>query len=111
MARNVKQGDIILLNLDPQAGHEQAGKRPCLVVSNDLYNKFTKLAIVCPITNTNRNSPIQVKLNENTKTQGFVMCEQIKALDINSRGFTVFEQLPTNLLDEVLDICFGFIES
>lgn len=111
MARNVKQGDIILLNLDPQAGHEQAGKRPCLVISNDLYNNFTKLAIVCPITNTNRTSPIHVQLDSNTKTKGFIMCEQMKALDIHSRGFTVFEQIPTNLLDEVLDICFGFIES
>lgn len=111
MSNNVKQGDIISLNLDPQRGHEQKGRRPCLVVSNDVYNNFTKMAIVCPITNTNRNSPIHVQLDDTTKTKGFIMCEQMKALDIHARGFTVFEPIPNNILDEVLDICFGFIES
>lgn len=110
MSNNVNQGDIISLNLDPQSGHEQKGRRPCLVVSNSDYNDFTKMAIVCPITNTDRKSPIQVQLNNSTKTQGFIMCEQMKALDINARGFTVFEQVPSDILDEVLDICFGFIE-
>ncbi len=107
----LKQGMIIALNLDPQKGHEQAGYRPCLVISNEVYNNYTSLAIVCPITNTNRDIPIHVKLDDRTKTTGVIMCEQMKALDINSRGFKELEQLPKDILNEVLDICFGFIEN
>jgi mRNA interferase MazF len=54
MAYIPKQGDIIYIEFNPQASHEQKGKRPALVVSNFTYNRFTKLAMVCPITNTNR---------------------------------------------------------
>ena len=53
MARYIpKKGDFISLSFDPQTGHEQKGRRPALVVSNDLFNKHTGLAIVCPVTNT-----------------------------------------------------------
>jgi mRNA interferase MazF len=45
----VKQGNIIWLDFDPQAGHEQKGRRPAVVMSNDTFNNFSKLAIVCPI--------------------------------------------------------------
>ncbi len=110
MANNLKQGTIIALNLDPQSGHEQSGYRPCLVISNETYNDYTKIAIVCPITNTNRNIPIHVKLDDRTTTKGVIMCEQMKALDINTRGFKELEHLPKDILNEVLDICFGFIE-
>lgn len=110
MAKSIRQGDIILLNLDPQAGHEQKGTRPCLIVSNKDYNDFTKMAIVCPITTKYKSSPIHVQLDDSTNTKGFIMCEQMKALDIHTRGYVVFEQVPSDILDEVLDICFGFIE-
>lgn len=53
----VKQGDIIKINLDPRAGHEQAGYRPAVVVSNNFFNKVTNMTIVCPITNTNKEYP------------------------------------------------------
>ncbi|MBP1592114.1 MAG: type II toxin-antitoxin system PemK/MazF family toxin, partial [Oscillospiraceae bacterium] len=54
----VNQGDIIKVNLNPQRGHEQAGYRPALVVSNDTFNTYAKLAIVCPITNTDNQFPL-----------------------------------------------------
>ncbi len=107
---SIKQGTIIALNLDPQKGHEQAGYRPCLVISNEVYNDYTKLAIVCPITNTDRNIPLHIKLDDRTTTKGVIMCEQMKSLDINSRGYKMLEILPKDILSEVLDICFGFIE-
>ncbi len=50
-----RKGDLIALTFDPQSGHEQRGRRPALVVSNDLFNRHTGLCIVCPITNTRRN--------------------------------------------------------
>jgi mRNA interferase MazF len=105
-----KQGDIILLEFDPQAGHEQRGKRPALVVSNNTYNKFINLALVCPITTTDRSFPLHVKLNEGLNTKGFVMCEQVKALDIDARNAVFFEKVSNNVMEEVADILLGFIE-
>ena len=104
------QGDIVYLDFDPQAGHEQKGRRPALVVSNLTYNSLTKMALVCPITNTNRNFPLHVPLNSKTSTSGFIMCEQVKALDINFRNATFHEQLPSGLMREVFDIIYGIVE-
>jgi len=105
-----EQGDIVFLEFDPQAGHEQRGKRPALVVSNNTYNKFTNLAMVCPITNTDRNFPLHVKLDERTKTTGVIMCEQIKALDIYARNVSFCEKVPRDILEEVIDIIIGCVE-
>ncbi|AYO31960.1 type II toxin-antitoxin system PemK/MazF family toxin [Biomaibacter acetigenes] len=105
-----EQGDIIFLEFDPQTGHEQKGKRPALVVSNNTYNKFTKLAMVCPITNTNRNFPLHVELDERTKTTGVIMCEQVKALDIYARDVSFREKAPKDIVEEVVDILIGFVE-
>ena len=105
-----EQGDIINLEFDPQAGHEQKGKRPAVVVSNNTFNKFTKMAMVCPITNTNRGFPLHVALDDKTSTTGVVMCEQVKALDILARKATFKEKVPTDILEEIVDILVGFIE-
>lgn len=104
------QGDIIYLDFDPQAGHEQKGRRPALVVSNFTYNKITKMALVCPITNTNRNFPLHVPLDSKTSTTGFIMCEQVKALDITVRNAEFFERIPSNINQDVFDIIYGIIE-
>lgn len=100
-----KQGDIVKLNFEPQAGHEQKGYRPALVVSNNDFNLFTRIgAIVCPITNTNRKSSLHIKLPPYLKTTGFIMCEQLKSLDVAARGARFFEQIPHNILTEVLNV-------
>lgn len=106
-----EQGDIIFIEFNPQAGHEQKGKRPALVVSNYTYNRFTKLAMVCPITNTNRKSPLHILLDERTETKGVIMCEQVKALDIYARNVSFFEKAPMEIIGEVSDILLGFIET
>lgn len=105
-----EQGDIILIDFNPQAGHEQQGRRPAYVISNYTFNKFTKMAIVCPITNTNRNFPLHVPLDERTKTTGVIMCEQAKSLDFVARRCSFLEKSPQDILDEVKDIFAGFIE-
>ncbi|MEW6541900.1 MAG: type II toxin-antitoxin system PemK/MazF family toxin [Bacillota bacterium] len=106
-----EQGDILLLEFDPQAGHEQKGRRPAFVVSNNTFNHFTKIAIVCPITNTNRGFPLHVPLDERTKTTGVIMCEQVKSLDISARNASFIEKAPADILDEVVDILIGFVET
>ena len=110
MERVFEQGDIVYLDFDPQAGHEQRGKRPAVVVSNNTFNKFTRLALVCPITSTNRGFPLHVSLDNRTQTSGVIMCEQVKALDIVARNASFFERVPQDMLDEVVGLVVSFIE-
>ena len=110
MAYQLKQGDIIVIDFDPQAGHEQKGRRPCVIVSNNNYHLRTKLAMVCPITNTVSGFPMHVPLDERTKTTGEIMCEQVKCLDINARNPSYKESIAEDLLDEIIDLICSFIE-
>ncbi|MCL2051800.1 MAG: type II toxin-antitoxin system PemK/MazF family toxin [Lachnospiraceae bacterium] len=111
MPYKARQGDIIWLNLDPQAGHEQKGRRPALVISNNTFNDFTKsAAMVCPITNTDRDMPIQPKLDDRTKTSGVIMCDQAKILDINVRKAEFIEKVPNDIIFSVADIMRSFVE-
>ena len=103
----VKQGNIIKLNFDPQSGREQAGYRPAVVISNDIFNSKTNMAIVCPITNTKRNFPLHVPLDSRTKTTGVVLCEHIKALDLSERECKVVEQIPNDILERIIVIVFS----
>jgi mRNA interferase MazF len=106
----VRQGDIIWLNFDPQTGHKQRGRRPAIVVSNENFNRFTKMAMVCPVTHTDKSHPFHVRLNNQTQTNGVILCDQLRTLDIYARQFELIEKLPDDLLFEVLDIVNGFIE-
>jgi mRNA interferase MazF len=83
----VNQGDVIWLAFDPQAGHEQKGRRPALVVSNETFNNFSSLTIVCPITNRNKDYPFHIELDDRTKTTGVILCDQVRTLDINVRNY------------------------
>ena len=105
----VKQGDIIKLNLNPTKGHEQAGYRPALVISNASFSRASNMFMVCPITNTNRNSPLHVELR-GLQTSGFVMCDQVKVVDIRARGYQVVESVSEDTLWEVCDIIIGSAE-
>jgi mRNA interferase MazF len=99
-----KQGDYIVVSFDPQAGHEQKGRRPALVISNTLFNKHTGMAMVCPITNTFRNFPFHVPVpNESTLT-GYIMVEQIKSIDFKSRNAKLVEKASAATLAEALSI-------
>lgn len=102
----VKQGTIIKINFNPQAGHEQAGYRPAVVISNNIFNEKTNLSIVCPITNTDNHFP----LDDRTQTTGVILCEHIKALDLNSRTYQIIEHLPEDLLAQAIDIIYSEIE-
>jgi mRNA interferase MazF len=106
----VTQGDIIWLDFDPQTGQEQRGRRPALVVSNESFNRFSKMAIVCLITNTDKNHPFHVRLNQKSLVKGVILCDQARTLDIYARNYKMIERLADSLLLEVLDIISGFIE-
>ena len=114
MPYKARQGDIILLTFDPQAGHEQTGRRPALVVSNNKVNNYfaktQPAAMVCPITNTDKNLPIQPRLDERTKTGGVIICDQAKFVDLTARGAMFLEQAPEDIVFEAVDIIIGFVE-
>ena len=105
MARYVPaKGDVVAVSLDPQAGHEQKGRRPALVISNDLFNRRTGLAILCPITHARRDIPFHVAMPEEASVSGFVMVEQVKSIDCRARRVRFIEKIPTPTLNEVLSI-------
>lgn len=96
------RGDIVFTNFDPSAGHEQAKKRPALVLSPEPFNNQIQLALVAPITSTVRGHGFEVKLDKTTKTQGVVLCQQIKTIDYNWRGIEFIEKAPTNIVNDAL---------
>lgn len=97
-------GDFIYLTFDPQAGHEQRGRRPALVVSNSRFNRRTGLAIVCPVTNTRHNLPFHLPVPASSGLTGFVMAEQVKSVDFASRAAIFIEASPGEFLQDVRDI-------
>ena len=106
----VKQGDIIIINFNPQQGHEQAGNRPAVVISNNFFNAKSNMTIVCPITNTNNKYPLHVPLDDRTRTKGVILCEHIRALDITARQYKIAEHLPEDILEEVINVVSSEIE-
>lgn len=79
------RGDIIWLQFDPRAGHEQAGRRPALVISPKPYNGKVGLALVCPITSVAKGYPFEVPLPDGLRVSGVVLADQIKSLDWRAR--------------------------
>ena len=105
---SAQQGDIIMMDFTPQSGHEQSGRRPAIVVSNDFFNKVTNMALVCPITNTLRPFPLHVALDDRTQTTGSILCEQVKSLDLASRKADFKEKAPLDIVTDCIErICLS----
>lgn len=99
-----QRGDFIVVNFNPQSGHEQKGRRPALVVSNGLFNQATGMTMVCPITNTNRKIPFHISVGSTTSLTGFIMVEQMKSIDYKARKVKFVEKANSEILDDVLSI-------
>ena len=97
-----KQGDIVFLDFSRQSGHEQAGRRPGVVISNEQFFIKTKFVVVCPITNSSNRFPLHIPLDDRTKTTGVILTEHMKCLDVISRNIQFVEQIPKDLLEKVL---------
>ena len=95
-------GDVIWLNFDPQAGHEQAGHRPALVLSPKAYNGKTGLCLVVPITNQSKGYPFELPLPASCQTTGVVLCDQVRNLDWKARMAALKEKVGLNFAREVL---------
>jgi len=96
------RGDVIWITLNPQAGHEQAGRRPALVISPAAYNSKTDLAILCPITSHVKGYPFEVVIPQGLKVSGAVLSDQIKNLDWTARAAEFICKLPDSIVQEVL---------
>ena len=99
-----RKGDLITITFDPQSGHEQKGRRPALVISNYLFNRHTGLAIVCPITNTNRQIPFHLPIPASSSLTGFVMVEQVKSVDYAARRAKFIDKAPNQLVEDALSV-------
>jgi len=98
-----EQGDIVALSFDPQSGHEQKGRRPAVIVSNKVFNQHLGLAFACPITNTKRDFPFHVRV-ESENITGYIMAEQMKSIDYNSRNIKFIEKADQKTMSKILGI-------
>ena len=97
------QGDIIKINLDPRKGHEQAGFRPYVCLSNKIVSNYANIAIFAPVSNTDRKYPLYIPLQK-TKTTGSVLLDQLVTIDYNARDFKFVETIPSALLGQILSV-------
>lgn len=96
-----KAGDVVWLEFDPQAGHEQAGTRPALVLSPTAYNAKTGTMICCPITNQIKGYPFEVFIRDNPKVTGAILADQVKHLDWQARKARYKGKVAAEEMDEV----------
>jgi mRNA interferase MazF len=94
-------GDLIKIDFDPQAGHEQAGWRPALVISEAAYNGRSNLALICPVTNQAKGYPFEVPLPEGCALQGVVLADHVKSADLKARRAKYVATAPKEVLDTV----------
>ena len=96
------RGDAVWLDFNPQSGHEQAGRRPALVISPKAYNQKVGLALFCPITSQVKGYPFEVAIPRGSKLKGVVLSDQIKSFDWRARKANLITRLPLSVVDEVL---------
>ena len=96
-----ERGDAVWITLDPQAGHEQAGRRPALVMSPASYNGRVRLALLCPITGQVKGYPFEVPLPEELPVSGVVLADQIKSLDWKTRKAAWSCAVPQEVVTQV----------
>ncbi len=96
-----ERGDLVWLDFDPQAGREQAGRRPALVLSPRSYHQLTSLVIVCPITSNRRGYPFEVALPEGLPIQGVVLADHVKSLDRHARRIEPVGRVPEAIVEDV----------
>lgn len=88
------------MDFSPQAGHEQAGRRPAIVISTDLLNEHSAMSMVCPITHTDKDHPFHIRLDDRSKTDGVILCDQARMLDLNARHARFVENAPGDIVDQ-----------
>ena len=96
------RGDVIWINMQPQAGHEQSGRRPAIVLSPKAYNDKTGLALLCPITSQIKGYPFEVGIPSGLNVTGVVLSDQVKSLDWKIRRAVFYAKAPEDVVLEIL---------
>ena len=105
VVETIRQGDVVLVKFDPTSGSEQSGLRPALVISVDKHNEVQRMIYLCPITSTNRKYPTHILIDGHCKNStGFVMCEQMRAVDRIARSVRIVDHADYKLIKEVQNI-------
>ncbi len=102
MAYVPEQGHAIWFTFDPQAGHEQAGRRPAIVLTPAAYNRKTGLVLVCPVTSHTKGYPFEVSLPPGLPISGVVLADQVKSADWRARQAAYICELPSDVLPHIL---------
>jgi mRNA interferase MazF len=102
MAYIPNRGDVVWITFNPQAGHEQAGRRPAFVLSPASYNGKVGLAILCPITSQIKGYPFEVLIPDGLKISGAILTDQVNSLDWTVSQAELVCKLPSAIIDEVL---------
>jgi mRNA interferase MazF len=97
-----ERGDAVWITLNPQAGHEQAGRRPAIVLSPSAYNGRVRLALLCPITSQVKGYPFEVALPPGLPVTGVILADQIKSLDWRARSAELICRVPEGTLVQLL---------
>lgn len=98
-----RRGDAVWINFVPQAGHEQAGRRPAVVLSPEAYNGKVGLAVLCPITNQVKGYPFEVLVPAGLAVTGAILADQVKSVDWRARNAELICALPPETIAEMLD--------
>lgn len=96
------RGDLVWIDFDPQAGHEQAGRRPGLVLSPEAYNRRIGLALICPVTRQAKGYPFEVRIPEGLGVSGVLLSDQVRSLDWRARRAELADRVPGELVREAL---------
>ncbi len=102
MAYIPDSGDIVWIMFNSQAGHEQAGHRPALILSPKAYNGKVRLAILCPITSQVKGYPFEVLIPEGLEVKGAILSDQVKSLDWKARKAKFRCKLPSEEFNKVV---------
>jgi mRNA interferase MazF len=100
MAYTPERGDVVWISFDPQIGHEQAGRRPALIISPASYNRTLGLAVLCPITNQAKGFAFEVHIPAGLAVTGVILTDQVKNLDWRARQAVFFCKLPADTVDD-----------
>ena len=105
-----EQGDLVYLDFNPTKGHEQKGFRPAVVISSNVFNKNTKMVIVCPITSNEKEFPTHYILEDTKNVHGSVLCEHIRSIDYEIRNLKFVEKLSENNFISIITLLNACIE-
>lgn len=104
-----ERGDLVYAQFTPHAGHEQAGRRPGIVLSPQSFNEVTGFAVICPITSQVKGYPFEVALPSGLAISGVILTDQVKSLDWRARNFQIKDKVSQEIIDDCLSLIHTFL--